>query len=76
MSRTQRYTKKLAKARHATKALEQALQDLGLPDNVVAEIEADLPCPFWRKANNFRGLFESLLYYVATINIAYIEIFY
>ena len=34
-----------------------------------------LPCPFWGKASNFRGLFESLLCYVATINIAYIEIF-
>jgi len=34
-----------------------------------------LPCPFWGKASNFRGLFEFLLCYVATINIAYIEIF-
>jgi len=58
-------------AQQAAEALEQALQDLGLPDNVVAEIEADLPCPFWRKANNFRGLFESLLYYVATIKLVY-----
>src|SRR6266852_4598154 len=33
-----------------------------------------LPCPFWRKANNFRGLFVFLLYDVATINIAYIKI--
>ena len=36
---------------------------------------ACLPCPFWGKASNFRGLFEFLLCYVATINIAYIEIF-
>jgi hypothetical protein len=36
---------------------------------------AYLPCPFWRKANNFRGLFVFLLYYVATINTAYIEQF-
>ena len=26
-------------AQHAAKVVEQALQDLGLPDNVVAEIE-------------------------------------
>jgi hypothetical protein len=38
-------------------------------------IETYLPCPFWRKANNFRGLFVFLLYDVATINMAYIEIF-
>ena len=61
MSRTQRYTKKLAKVRqrrrrtaqerlerdrrqaqHAAKVLEQALQDLGLPENLVAEIEGRL----------------------------------
>src|SRR5882672_254204 len=36
-------------------------------------IVTDLPCPFWRKANNFRGLFVFLLYDVATINMAYIE---
>src|SRR6266849_10351978 len=35
---------------------------------------AYLPCPFWRKANNFRGLFVFLLYDIATINIAYIKI--
>jgi hypothetical protein len=34
-----------------------------------------LPSPFWRKANNFRGLFEFLPLYVATIKFAYIEIF-
>jgi len=34
-----------------------------------------LPSPFWGKANNFRRLFEFLLYYVATIKLAYIEIF-
>jgi hypothetical protein len=28
---------------------------------------AYLPCPFWRKANNFRELFVFLFYYVATI---------
>src|SRR6516165_3554723 len=38
-------------------------------------LAACLPCPFWGKASNFRGLFEFLLCYVATINIAYIEIF-
>jgi len=36
---------------------------------------AHLPSPFWGKANNFRRLFEFLLYYVATIKLAYIEIF-
>jgi hypothetical protein len=36
-------------------------------------IEAYLPCPFWRKANNFRGLLVFLLYYVATIKLAYNE---
>jgi len=37
--------------------------------NFLAELadEAYLPCPFWRKANNFRELFAFLLYYVATI---------
>ena len=30
-------------------------------------ITAYLPCPFWRKANNFQELFAFLLYYVATI---------
>ena len=29
-------------AQHAAKAVEQALQDLGLPDNLVAEIEGRL----------------------------------
>src|SRR5262245_21095291 len=30
----------------------------------------DLPCPFWRKANNFRELVAFLLSYVATIRLA------
>src|SRR5215510_16035003 len=30
----------------------------------------DLPCPFWRKANNFRELVAFLLSYVATIILA------
>ena len=46
-------------------------------NNILAAIlgytESDLPCPFWRKANNFRGLFAFLLYYVATIISAYNE---
>src|SRR5712691_11915636 len=29
-----------------------------------------LPRPFWRKTNNFRGLFAFLLYHVATIILA------
>src|SRR6266852_272932 len=32
-----------------------------------------LPCPWWRKANNFRGLFAFLPFYVATIKWAYNE---
>src|SRR5260370_26850626 len=36
---------------------------------------ADLPSQFWRNASNFRGLFESLPHYVATIKIAYSEIY-
>jgi hypothetical protein len=32
-----------------------------------------LPCPLWRKANNFCGLSEFLLYYVATIKLVYNE---
>src|SRR6266496_1799675 len=40
-----------------------------------ALVIAHLPSPFWGKANNFRRLFEFLLYYVATIKLAYIEIF-
>ena len=35
---------------------------------------ADLSYRFWIKANNFHGLFEFLLHYVATIILAYIEI--
>src|SRR6516165_8889401 len=35
----------------------------------------DLPCPFWRKASNFRGLFAFLLCRVATIKLAY-NVFY
>jgi len=61
MSRTQRYAKKLAKARqrrrrtaqerlardrrqaqHAAEALQQALDDLGLPEDLVTEIEGRL----------------------------------
>ena len=34
-------------------------------------IEAHLPSPFCRKANNFRGLFAFLRPYVATIKFAY-----
>jgi hypothetical protein len=33
-----------------------------------------LSCQFWGKASNFRGLFERLSYYVATIPLTYIEI--
>ena len=32
-----------------------------------------LSCPLWRKANNFRGLLEFVLSYVATIKLAYKE---
>jgi len=45
------------------------------PDGTVLCLASYLPCPFWRKANNFRGLFVFLLYYVATINTACIEKF-
>lgn len=38
------------------------------------QLSADLPCRFWGKVNNFRGLFEPVLLYVATIKSAYIEI--
>jgi aromatic ring hydroxylase len=34
-------------------------------------IDTDLPYPFRRKTSNFRGLFEYLSYYVATINMNY-----
>src|SRR5262245_30851837 len=34
-----------------------------------------LSCSLWRKANNFRGLLEFLPYYVATIKLAYTDIF-
>jgi hypothetical protein len=44
-------------------------------ESIVVHDATYLPCPFWRKANNFRGLFVFLLYDVATINMAYIEIF-
>ena len=37
------------------------------------DLAACLPCPFWRKANNFCGLSEFLLSYVATIELAYYE---
>src|SRR5437879_2669493 len=42
-------------------------------DTVAAvwEAQTDLPCRFWRKANNVRGLCEFLPYYVATIILAY-----
>jgi hypothetical protein len=42
--------------------------------DAVHRYEADLPCRFWGKANNFRELFESLPPYVATIKCACIEI--
>ena len=42
---------------------------------VFVVLESYLPCRFWGKANNFRGLCELLLLYVATIKLAYIEIF-
>ncbi len=61
---------------------QQRLAVLGGPDDVILQVingmgtcfVADLPCRFWRKANNFRGLFEFLLYYVATIKLAYDDI--
>jgi hypothetical protein len=37
-------------------------------------VEADLPCRVWGKANNFQELFAFLLYYVATIKLAYTDI--
>jgi hypothetical protein len=43
--------------------------------NEDAPVVADLPSQFWRNASNFRGLFESLPHYVATIKIAYSEIY-
>ena len=36
---------------------------------------ADLPSRFWRNASNFRGFSEFLLHLVATIIIAYSEIY-
>ena len=41
----------------------------------IRHLSTDLPCPFWRKASNFRGLFAFLLCRVATIKLAY-NVFY
>ena len=39
-------------------------------------VQAHLPSPFCRKANNFRGLSVFLLSYVATIKSAYTKIYF
>jgi hypothetical protein len=46
------------------------------PSYRVGHTVPHLPSPFWRKANNFRGLFAFLLSNVATIKLAFIENFY
>src|SRR2546422_727766 len=38
------------------------------PGSALCAPASYLPCPFWRKANNFLELLVFLLYYVATIN--------
>ena len=54
----------------------QAPQQAFPPILVVEYVHGpDLPSQFWIKANNFRGLFEFLPHHVATINLAYTEIF-
>src|SRR6267378_1366808 len=45
------------------------------PDRPIFWPASGLPSRLWRKANNFRGLFEFLRHYVATIILAYNEFF-
>jgi hypothetical protein len=53
--------------------VRRILEDHKAPEDW--RVGAHLSSPFCHKANNFRGLSEFLLYYVATINFAYVEIF-
>jgi intergrase/recombinase len=55
-------------AQHAAKVVEQALQDLGLPDNVVAEIEGRL-----RSQHLLRHHFLKLLAVTIAHGISYTD---
>src|SRR5712691_4516612 len=50
-------------------------QSRNAPCRRTGDTPAHLPSPFWRKVNTFRGLFEFLRSYVATIKLAYNENF-
>ena len=52
----ERLTRDRRQAQQAAEALHQALHDLGLPDNLVAEIEGRLQVPVHRQCWTGQGL--------------------